>query len=148
MTVCESNLWLQIQEIRCPDPESEHLPQMDKNGFCDPYVVVDILPFEYSTDLHVDHYAAKTKILHKTCNPVWDTSKMHINTCASDVDELVKHGALALTLFDHDTFSKDQIIGRVVIDLSECRAVEEGHGEAKLLWLPDSVWYCTCWLQL
>ena len=111
--------------------KSEHLPRMDKNGFCDPYVVVDILPFEYSTDLHVDHYAAKTKILHKTCNPVWDTSKMHINTCASDVDELVKHGALALTLFDHDTFSKDQIIGRVVIDLSECRAVEEGHGETK-----------------
>jgi hypothetical protein len=118
---------ISISKLSC-----QYLPKMDSNGFCDPYIVIDLLPYEFSTHLRVEHYDAKTKVAHKTCNPEFDTTDIHINTCAKDVSELVSYGALAMTVYDHDVFSKDSVIGRVIVDLSKCEKVNKLQGEDKV----------------
>ena len=108
-----------LTSLRC-----EHLPSVDTHGkVMKPsyYIVVDVLPNAFSTSDKADQCCGKTKVVHKSTSPVFDVKNMHsINTCAIDARELAQKGALVLTVFHHAPLSKDQAVGNVVIDLSEC----------------------------
>ena len=82
------------------------------------YVVVDILPSDFSFSDAVDKPCGKTPIVHKAASPSYDVASLSMDTCAADLEELTTRGAVVLTVFQHHTFKEDVPIGHAVVDLS------------------------------
>mmetsp|Transcript_11808 Transcript_11808/g.19239 ORF Transcript_11808/g.19239 Transcript_11808/m.19239 type:complete len:746 (-) Transcript_11808:1341-3578(-) len=80
---------------------AEGLAKADTWGKSDPYVVVT-----FNNDM-----VGKTHIERKTLNPVWD-EKLYLSIPGNVLN---KEDKLCLDLFDHDTFSSDDFMGRVCI---------------------------------
>lgn len=81
--------------------EAKNLKAADLNGFSDPYV-----------KLSVDKKEHKTKIIKKTLNPEWNEM--------FQIDGVATNSVLSLKIYDWDRLSKDELLGSVDIDLSQC----------------------------
>ena len=77
----------------------ENLIAKDSCGTSDPYV-----KFKIS-----DQIIKKSKIIYKTLNPIWD---QYFVFPINDICQ-----PLTLKVYDHDTFSTDDFLGQVSIDL-------------------------------
>lgn len=81
--------------------KARDLPIMDVNGSLDPYV-----------EVKVGNYKGVTKHLEKNQNPVW-------RQIFAFAKERLQSNFLEVNVKDKDTFSKDDFVGRVVLDISE-----------------------------
>eukprot|EP01043_Picozoa_sp_COSAG02_P026014 COSAG02_NODE_1484_length_12382_cov_6.377758_2_plen_3395_part_00 len=95
--------------------EAKGLPHMDSKGDTDAYVYLDFEEVQY-----------KTAAVHDTIEPIWNEA------CSFSVFE--KSNYLMLSIFDEDAHSKDDIIGKVTVDISD---LEED--QPRDVWLDISV---------
>eukprot|EP01091_Cochliopodium_minus_P010697 TRINITY_DN2892_c0_g1_i1.p1 TRINITY_DN2892_c0_g1~~TRINITY_DN2892_c0_g1_i1.p1 ORF type:complete len:1004 (+),score=309.18 TRINITY_DN2892_c0_g1_i1:38-3013(+) len=98
--------WLNIDVI-----QAKNLSAYDSNGTSDPYCKINILTDEKDKTnkdnikrIKVD----KTKIVHKSLNPLWE------ETFYTIVDEHFK--SLEIEMFDNDLVGTDDFMGRVLIE--------------------------------
>ncbi|CCD19484.1 C2 domain [Trypanosoma vivax] len=82
--------------------EARDLPVMDRTtGLADPYVVVKLNDLEYATE-----------IVRTSCHPVWN------KVFRLDTPDLLvlQEDPLEVRVYDHDVFSRDDIIGHTFVD--------------------------------
>lgn len=80
--------------------EARNLPAMDLNGLSDPYV-----------KLQLGKHRAKTKVVKKNLNPVWDEEFIFR---VGDLNE-----ELTLCVLDEDKYFTDDFLGQVKVPLSK-----------------------------
>ena len=85
--------------LRIQVHEAHNLPDVNGNGFSDPYVT-----------LHCEKHKQKTKVIKKTINPTWDES-FEFTIADANTAELVLH------IKDHETLGKNTILGIVKMPL-------------------------------
>ena len=105
--------------------EARNLPVMDRaSNLADPYVVVKL-----------DDNFEQTEICPKTLNPVWNRDFRF------DVPDLqtLQEDPIELRIYDHDRFSRDDLIGTLFVDLNCLLPLDDPAMEA---WFPivDVVW--------
>ncbi|XP_052597709.1 synaptotagmin-4 [Peromyscus californicus insignis] len=87
--------------------EAQGLPAMDEQSMTsDPYIKMTILPEK--------KHKVKTRVLRKTLDPVFDETFTFYGIPYPHIQELSLH----LTVLSFDRFSRDDIIGEVLIPLS------------------------------
>ena len=87
--------------------EASNLPAKDRSGTSDPFVVVHLHPNKEEI--------FESKIVYKTLNPVFNQSFEFHNLQLDDVHRQ----SLVFRIYDHDRFSKDDIIGGIVLPLKD-----------------------------
>lgn len=104
-----------------------NLPVCDKSTkSSDPYVTFQTFPREICPTSHV----MKTPVMTKSLNPVWRDTSIEIMTYVRSIRSL-RTCYLIASVYDHDRFSADDDIGRVVLDLGELLANVEHGGEVE-----------------
>ncbi len=83
-----------------------NLPAMDRCGTSDPYVEVILYP---------NQDKAKSKIVEKCLNPIFDEKLIFKNVYPCDTGDM----KLQLYVYDHDKITKDDKIGEVTISLED-----------------------------
>jgi hypothetical protein len=101
--------------------EARGLPAFDVSGTSDPYIKLRILPSSGKVK-------KKTKVKKKDLNPVW-------NELFDFPLDGHGHQELQLTMWDWDQMKRNDIMGAVMIPLSNLPTVR--HGDAE----PAAVWY-------
>lgn len=91
-----------LKDIEIDVKEAKHLSAMDKNGASDPYC-------RLSSNFNKQNF--KTPCIPKTLEPVWKNAKYKFLSPP-------KEGKITIQLFDRDRFSRDDFLGRVVLDIS------------------------------
>ena len=87
--------------------EASNLPAKDRSGTSDPFVVMHLHPNKEEI--------FESKIVYKTLNPVFDQSFEFHNLQLDDVHRQ----SLVFQIYDHDRFSKNDIIGGIVLPLKD-----------------------------
>lgn len=95
----EQMRYLYVNVVKAKD-----LPTMDVTGSLDPYV-----------EVKVGNYRGVTKYLEKNQNPVW-------RQIFAFSKERLQSNFLEVKVMDKDTVSKDDFVGRVVVDITEVPA--------------------------
>jgi len=86
--------------------EARNLPAADANGKSDPYV-------QLLRTHGLDHAAVKTKVVKKNLNPVWNET--------FEFSTSYKLHNLKFKVFDHDTFSADELLGNLKVPMDLLR---------------------------
>jgi Ca2+-dependent lipid-binding protein len=86
--------------------QAEQLAAKDKNGKSDPYVQVLLLPNK--------KHKLTTQVKRKTLNPRWN----EVFAFEGYPYEKVINSTLCMRVIDHDRFSKDDIIGELIIPMT------------------------------
>ena len=87
--------------------EASNLPAKDRSGTSDPFVVMHLHPNKEEI--------FESKIVYKTLNPVFDQSFEFHNLQLDDVHRQ----SLVFRIYDHDRFSKNDMIGGIVLPLKD-----------------------------
>ena len=87
--------------------EASNLPAKDRSGTSDPFVVMHLHPNKEEI--------FESKIVYKTLNPVFDQSFEFHNL---QLDDLHRQ-SLVFRIYDHDRFSKNDMIGGIVLPLKD-----------------------------
>ena len=87
--------------------QASNLPAKDRSGTSDPFVVMHLHPNKEEV--------FESKIVYKTLNPVFDESFEFHNLQLDDMHRQ----SLVFQIFDHDRFSKNDIIGGIVLPLKD-----------------------------
>ena len=87
--------------------EASDLPAKDRSGTSDPFVVMHLHPNKEEI--------FESKTVYKTLNPVFDQSFEFHNLLLDDV----YRQSLVFRIYDHDRFSKDDMIGGIVLPLKD-----------------------------
>lgn len=87
------------------------LPAADVGGTSDPYVIIKDV-----TGLHMKGKHVKTSTKKKTLTPTWD------ETFEFTCNYKLRH--LAFQVWDHDTFSKDDLLGKTKVSID---FLQDGH---------------------
>ena len=87
--------------------QASNLPAKDRSGTSDPFVVMHLHPNKEEV--------FESKIVYKTLNPVFDESFEFHNLQLDDV----RRQSLVFQIYDHDRFSKNDVIGGIVLPLKD-----------------------------
>ena len=87
--------------------EASNLPAKDRSGTSDPFVVMHLHPNKEEI--------FESKIVYKTLNPVFDQSFEFHNLQLDDV----QRQSLVFRIYDHDRFSKNDMIGGIALPLKD-----------------------------
>ena len=87
--------------------DASNLPAKDRSGTSDPFVVMHLHPNKEEI--------FESKIVYKTLNPVFDQSFEFHNL---QLDDLHRQ-SLVFRIYDHDRFSKNDMIGGIVLPLKD-----------------------------
>ena len=87
--------------------DASNLPAKDRSGTSDPFVVMHLHPNKEEI--------FESKIVYKTLNPVFNQSFEFHNL---QLDDLHRQ-SLVFRIYDHDRFSKDDMIGGIVLPLKD-----------------------------
>ena len=87
--------------------QASNLPAKDRSGTSDPFVVMHLLPNKEEI--------FESKIVYKTLNPFFDQSFEFHNLQLDDVHRQ----SLVFRIYDHDRFSKNDMIGGIVLPLKD-----------------------------
>ena len=96
---------------------ARQLKAMDRNGFSDPYLKLQI---GNSTD---KRQKCQTKIVKKNLNPQWNETFQLLVTDVNDV--------LKVSIFDSDLLGSDDLIGHTLLPLSEIVGLAGDHAAPK-----------------
>eukprot|EP00761_Pharyngomonas_kirbyi_P004030 gb/GECH01004034.1/.p1 GENE.gb/GECH01004034.1/~~gb/GECH01004034.1/.p1 ORF type:complete len:766 (+),score=212.31 gb/GECH01004034.1/:1-2298(+) len=120
---CRKDATLKPMVIEASIKNAENLPKMDILGKCDAYVSLYPLSQEESPDSS----KVSSRAVFRNYNPVWDQTLETILPLNEQKAEWLNDGPTAY-LFDYDTYSTDDYIGKVRTELtlgeylSECAA--------------------------
>ena len=87
--------------------EASNLPAKDRSGTSDPFVVMHLHPNK--------EVIFESKIVYKTLNPIFNQSFEFHNLQLDDVHRQ----SLVFRIYDHDKFSKNDMIGGIVLPLKD-----------------------------
>ena len=87
--------------------EASNLPAKDRSGTSDPFVVMHLHPNKEEI--------FESQIVYKTLNPVFDESFEFHNLQLDDVHRQ----SLVFRIYDHDKFSKNEMIGGIFLPLKD-----------------------------
>lgn len=93
---------LSLIVVRC-----DELPMKEQNGTLDPYVKMQLLPEK--------QHKAKTRVLRKTQNPIYNEEFTFYGITSNLLDKLAVH----FVILNFDRFSRDELIGEVVCRLNQ-----------------------------
>jgi len=122
--------------------KGSNLPGLDVGGFSDPYI-------KFSAHI-VQGNSVQTPVIKKTVNPEWTEKQVPTIPLSINSPVRISRSHVYVRVFDHDTTSKDDLIGSAVLNLGDFLSgattkftlqltksglpTGELHGEARLAW--------------